>query len=52
LVFVTQWLIGPAFAVIFASLAVTLVLAAELWCGLWWLGGRFEKLDLSTEPRP
>lgn len=52
LVFVTQWLIGPALAVIFASLAVTLVLAGELWCGLWWLGGRFEKLDLSTEPRP
>ncbi len=51
LVFVTQWIVGPAFAVIFATAAVALVLLAELGCGLWWLGGRFETFDLSTEPR-
>jgi len=38
--------------VVFATIAVALVLLAELWCGLWWLGRRFEKLDLSSEPRP
>lgn len=51
LVFVTQWLVGPALAVIFATVAVALVLLGELWCGLWWLGERFERFDLSTEPR-
>ncbi len=51
LVFVTQRLVGPALAVIFATIAVALVLLGELWCGLSWLGGRFETFDLSTEPR-
>lgn len=51
LVFVTQWLVGPALGLIFATVAVTLVLLGELWCGLWWLGGRFETFDLSAEPR-
>jgi hypothetical protein len=35
----------PAAATVFA------ILAGELWCGLWWLGGRFERLDLSREIR-
>jgi hypothetical protein len=47
LVFITQWFAGPALAVVFATAAVILVLAAELWCGVWWVGGRFEKLDLA-----
>lgn len=47
LVFVTQWFAGPAVAVSFATIAVIVVLAAELWCGVWWVGGRFEKLDLA-----
>lgn len=46
------WLeLAPALCVIFATLVVTAVLAAELWCGLWLLGQRFEKFDLSSEPR-
>lgn len=47
LVFVTQWFAGPAVAVVFATIAVIVVLAAELWCGVWWVGSRFEKLDLA-----
>jgi hypothetical protein len=39
-------------AVILAAVAVILVLAGEIWCALWWLGERFEKLDLSSELRP
>ena len=35
-----------------AALGVFVVLAAEVWCGIWWLGQRFEKLDLSAELRP
>jgi ABC-2 type transport system permease protein len=35
-----------------AALGVFVVLAAEVWCGIWWLGRRFEKLDLSAELRP
>lgn len=52
IVFATQWLIGAAAAVIFSALLTLVVLAAEIWCGLWWLGERFEKLDLATELRP
>lgn len=39
-------------AVAIAALGVLVVLLAEVWCGIWWLGQRFEKLDLSTELRP
>jgi len=35
--------------VIIATLAVLIVLVGEVWCGLWLLGDRFEKLDLSSE---
>jgi hypothetical protein len=38
-------------AVVLAAIGVLLVLLAEAWCGLWWLGERFEKLDLSTDLR-
>jgi hypothetical protein len=51
LIFILQWLIGPIAAVSIATLAVVIVLAGEAWCGVWWLGQRFEKLDLSTELR-
>ena len=34
------------------ALAVRVILLAEIGCGLWWLGGRFEKFDLSAELRP
>lgn len=52
LIFVTQWLIGLPAAVVFATLAVLVILIGEVWCGLWWLGQRFEKFDLSSELRP
>ncbi len=51
-VFASQWLIGASAAVIFATILALTVLGAEVWCGLWWLGQRFEKLDLATELRP
>ena len=52
LIFATQWLIGPVAAVAVAALAVLVILVAEIWCGLWWIGERFEKFDLSAELRP
>jgi hypothetical protein len=51
LIFILQWWLGPVAAVVIAALAVLVVLAAEVWCGVWWLGERFEKLDLSTDLR-
>jgi hypothetical protein len=38
--------------VVVAAVAVAAILAGEVWLGVWWLGSRFEKLDLSTELRP
>ncbi len=52
LTFILQGLIGPGFAVSIAALATFAILAGEIWCGLWLLGNRFEKLDLSAEVRP
>ena len=43
--------LGPAGTVGIATLAVLAVLVGEAWCALWWLGQRFEKLDLSAELR-
>ncbi len=51
LIFITQWIIGPPAALILATSIVALVFAGEIWCVLWWLGERFEKLDLSSELR-
>lgn len=52
LIFVTQWLIGAPAAIVLATLAVFVILAGEVWCALWWLGERFEHLDISSELRP
>jgi ABC-2 type transport system permease protein len=49
--FIGQWLFGPLLAIVIATIAVLVVLLGEAWCGLWLLGERFEKLDLSTELR-
>ena len=38
--------------VVVAATLVLIVLAGEVWCTLWWLGGRFERLDVSAELRP
>jgi hypothetical protein len=52
LIFATQWLIGLVAAIILATVSVLVVLAAEVGCALWWLGERFERLDISAELRP
>lgn len=52
LIFSTQWLIGGTAAIILATVVVFAVLVGEVWCGIWWLGQRFEKFDLSAELRP
>jgi ABC-2 type transport system permease protein len=51
LIFILQWWLGSVIAVIIAAIAVLVVLIAEVWCGIWWLGERFERLDLSMELR-
>ncbi len=52
LIFATQWLIGATAAIALATLVVLVVLAGEVWCALWWLGDRFDRLDVSSELRP
>ncbi|HTO05022.1 MAG TPA: hypothetical protein VL069_15025, partial [Opitutus sp.] len=52
LIFSMQWIIGSALAVILTTVFVLVVLIAEVWCGLWWLGERFDRFDLSLEQRP
>jgi hypothetical protein len=52
LILIWQWLLGPVAAVIIATAAVLVVLIGEVWCGVWLLGERFEKFDLSAEIRP
>ena len=39
-------------ALLAAGLAALSILTVEVWCGIWWLGRRFEKFDLSAELRP
>ncbi len=51
LVFILQALIGPLAAISVATVAVLVILLGEVWCGLWLLGQRFERLDLSAELR-
>jgi len=51
IIFSSQWLIGAGPAIALATLVVLPVLAGEAAFGLWWLGERFEKFDLSTESR-
>jgi hypothetical protein len=46
-----NWLMGIAGGVAFAALAIAAVLAAEVAAGVWWLGRRFERFDLSAELR-
>jgi hypothetical protein len=47
----TQWLVGLAAAAILATGIALAIIVGEVWCGVWWLGQRFEKLDLSLELR-
>ena len=47
--FVGRMLIGPWLPVPIAALAAGLVLGAEAWIGMLWLGKLFEKFDVSAE---
>jgi ABC-2 type transport system permease protein len=49
---VTQTSPAPFTAEVVGTLVMFTVLTAEIWCGIWWLGGRFEKIDLSAEVHP
>ncbi len=51
LILAFKWLIGTAAAVVLAAVAVLVILVGELWCGVWLIGVRFEKIDLSAELR-
>ena len=48
----TQWIVGPVGAATLGGLAGLAILCAEAWGGMQWLGGRFERFDLSSELRP
>jgi hypothetical protein len=52
LILVTLLHVWPPVAIAVAALGVLAILVGEVACGLWWLGGRFEKLDVSAELRP
>jgi hypothetical protein len=51
--FEAYWNFGQnvSLAVVLATAAVLLILAGEAALGLWFLGERFERFDLSTESR-
>jgi hypothetical protein len=51
-VFLTRWFLGLPAAVGLAVIPILLVLVGELCLGVWWLGPRFERLDISAELRP
>ena len=48
-----QWTVGvPVVAGIAAAAVALAILCAEVWLVVLWLGGRFERFDLSAELRP
>lgn len=49
--FLTSWLIGRPASIVLTAVPVIVLLVWEIWLGVWWLGERFEKLDLSSELR-
>jgi ABC-2 type transport system permease protein len=51
-IILTQWLLGLPGAIALSVIPVLGVLAGELWFGVWLLGPRFERLDISAELRP
>jgi hypothetical protein len=50
-IFCSQHALGAAPAIALGAAAVLFILATEAAVGLWWLGQRFERFDLSTESR-
>lgn len=51
-IFLTQWLVGAPAAIALAVLPVLGTFSFELWLGIYLLGPRFERLDISSELRP
>jgi hypothetical protein len=51
LIFASQWLIGPAAAMMLGTGAALTILGGEAVVGLWWLGSCLERFDLSAENR-
>jgi ABC-2 type transport system permease protein len=51
-VFLTRWFLGLPASVGLAVIPILLVLVGEFWLGVWLLGPRFERLDISAELRP
>jgi hypothetical protein len=52
LVFIASyWILGVSTGVVLATITLVVILAVEAAVGLWFLGGRFEKFDLSSEAR-
>ncbi|HWA27601.1 MAG TPA: putative ABC exporter domain-containing protein [Lacunisphaera sp.] len=51
-IFLTQWLVGLPTAIVLAAVPVLGVFTLQLCLGVWWLGPRFDKLDISAELRP
>jgi len=49
---VLQWTATPFIAIALAVASALAVLVGEVCLGTWWLGGRFERFDLSAELRP
>lgn len=49
--FSSRWAVGISAGAILAAISVLTILAGEAAVGLWFLGERFEKFDLSTESR-
>jgi hypothetical protein len=48
--FIVLWMAGsPAAALVAGAFAASLILFGELAGAVWWLGGRYERFDLSTE---
>jgi hypothetical protein len=49
IIFSLQWVFGAVPAIAMASAVVLAILAGEAAVGLWWIGWRFEKFDLSMD---
>jgi ABC-2 type transport system permease protein len=48
---IVQWFAGAAIAIAVATIPVVVVLLGEIALAVWWLGRRFECIDLSAELR-
>ncbi|WP_438480395.1 putative ABC exporter domain-containing protein [Oleiharenicola lentus] len=46
---IMNWLVGPFAAVVATTIVASIVISAEFVAIVWWLGGRFERFDLSQE---